>query len=319
MDRKRATALVLRVVATVVMLTWLSRHVHLSSLRLPVWRLATLLWLAAALALTLGAVVLSALRWQRVLLAVDLPRRTPTLVKHYLAGQFVGNFLPTTIGGDVLRVSRLSAGERETPRAVASVVLERLTGWLVLPVLTLVALFVNPGLRQAAPRPAQTAFTVAVGTLVLLAAIVTVAGSAGFGRFLAGNEGWRRFTGALHLGLERVRRHPWLAFEIVTVGFAYQLAVLLSAFLAAKTLGLDLGWTAVLAFFPVVAIVQVLPLTVSGLGTREAALVFFLHPLGVAPPDAVALGLLVYAVNLGVSLLGAPAFAVGVRRAGAVA
>ncbi|MGH9178731.1 MAG: lysylphosphatidylglycerol synthase domain-containing protein, partial [Acidimicrobiales bacterium] len=104
-----------------------------------------------------------------------------------------------------------------------------------------------------------------------------------------------------------------LAFEILTVGFAYQLAVMLGAFLAAKAMGLAVGWTAILAFFPVVAIVQVLPLTVSGLGTREAALVFFLHPLGVAQADAFALGLLIYFVNLGVSLLGAPAFALGSR------
>ncbi|MEO7836385.1 MAG: lysylphosphatidylglycerol synthase domain-containing protein, partial [Acidimicrobiales bacterium] len=112
---------------------------------------------------------------------------------------------------------------------------------------------------------------------------------------------------------DRVRHNPVLAFEIFTVGFAYQLTVMLAAFLAAKALGLGVGWTAILAFFPVVAIVQVLPLTVGGLGTREAALVFFLHPLGVAQTDAFALGLLVYLLNLGVSLLGAPAFAVGSR------
>jgi hypothetical protein len=62
---------------------------------------------------------------------------------------------------------------------------------------------------------------------------------------------------------------------------------------------------------PAVAIAQVLPISLGGLGVREGAFVLFLGPLGVATSQAVALGLLVYGLNLAVSLLGAPAFAVG--------
>jgi uncharacterized membrane protein YbhN (UPF0104 family) len=68
-----------------------------------------------------------------------------------------------------------------------------------------------------------------------------------------------------------------------------------------------------LAFFPAVAIVQVLPFTVGGLGVREGALALFLAPLGVPASQAIALGLLVYLMHLLASLLGAPAFAVGNR------
>lgn len=300
------------------MLAWLSSHVHLSKLHTPPWRTTTLLWVSAALLVTFAGVLLSALRWQRVLTALDLAASTPTLVRHYLAGHFVGNFLPTTVGGDVLRVTRLSSANGETPRTVASVVLERLTGWLVLPLLTLFGLLVNPGLRRVAPGPTHTAMWLAATTLLALGVILALGASPRFGGHFTGADGWRRFIGAVHLGLDRVRHQPGLAFEILTVGFAYQLATILAAFLSAKALGLPVGWTAMLAFFPVVAIVQVLPLTVGGLGTREAALVFFLHPLGIARADAFALGLLLYLVNLGVSLLGAPAFALG-NRARAVA
>jgi hypothetical protein len=68
-----------------------------------------------------------------------------------------------------------------------------------------------------------------------------------------------------------------------------------------------------MAFVPIVAIAQVLPVSVNGLGLREGALVLLLAPLGVAAGQAVALGLLLYGMNLVVSLLGAPAFAVGPR------
>jgi hypothetical protein len=68
-----------------------------------------------------------------------------------------------------------------------------------------------------------------------------------------------------------------------------------------------------MAFMPVVAIAQALPLSIGGLGLREGSLVLLLEPLGVAAGQAVALGLLLYGINMAVSVLGAPAFLVGSR------
>lgn len=316
MQRLRAMAPALRIAASVVMLAWLATHVDLARLRLPAANATTVAWLVGAAAATFVGIVLSALRWQRVLAALGIDAAGRTLVRHYLASLFVGNFLPSTIGGDVLRVSRLSAENGKAPSTFASVVIERLTGWLVLPMLTIISLASNPGLRRApGAREGRLALTIALATLALLVFVLATAASPRVGGRLNSNDGWRRFTGAVHLGIDRFRARPRLALEVLAAGFAYQLAVMLAAFMAARGLGVAISWTAILAFFPIVAIVQVLPVTVSGLGTREAALVFFLRPLGVHGADAVAFGLLVYLLNLGVSLLGAPAFALGRRPA----
>jgi hypothetical protein len=155
---------------------------------------------------------------------------------------------------------------------------------------------------------------VSLVTLALLAAVLAVVGHPGLGGRLAANAGWRRFTGAVHLGVARFRHRPLAAAEVLAAGFGYQLAVIGAAFLAGRALGLDVGWTAFMAFMPVVAIVQVLPFpTIGGLGLREGALVLFLGPLGVSERHAIALGLMVYGINLTVSLLGAPSFAAGRR------
>ena len=283
----------------------------------PVWKPVTLAWLGAAIAVTLVGVVLATLRWQRVLAALDVRTKVGPLLSNYLAGLFVSNFLPTTIGGDVLRVARLSALTHERPRSFASVVLERLTGWVVLPVISLVTLLINPGLlRPPVDDASRMVIVISFVTLAGLLLILAGASSEAIGRRLASKDGWLRFLNAVHLGLARFRRHPVAALEVLVVGFAYQLAVVFAAFLAAKALGLPVSWTAVLAFMPAVAIVQVLPFpTIGGLGVREGAFVLFLHPLGVSTDQAIALGLIVYGINLLASLLGAPAFAVGARTA----
>jgi uncharacterized protein (TIRG00374 family) len=302
---------VLRAAASVVMLALLVPRIHLRSL-FPRFGNGAVEWLLATVAVTFVGIVLSAVRWQRVLAVLGMQARVTALTAYQLAGLFVGNFLPSTIGGDVVRVSRLSAASGRGPDSFASVVLERLTGWVVLPVITLAALALNPGLLRLGVA-SQVALAVSVVTLVLLAAVLVVAASPHIGARLEGHEGVRGFLRAVHLGLHRFRKHPGLAFEALVAGFVYQLAVVLAAYLASEALGLDVGWTAMMAFMPAVAILQVLPITIGGLGVREGAFVLFLSRsgLGVGAGQAVTLGLLIYAVNLAVSLAGAPAFAVG--------
>ena len=279
----------------------------------PDWGLQNTLWLLAALALTLLGVVLSALRWKTVLHALGLPTRLRRVLSLYFAGQFVSNVLPTTIGGDVLRVSRLSKENGDTPDTFASVVLERLTGWIVLPLITFLGLIVNPDLRNQG-EASTIAMLTAAGTLGALALILLLVDHPRLGGRFAEGEGWRRFAGAVHLGIDKLRRRPTAALEVLAVGLVYQLVLVLAALTAANSLGMtDLGLTPLLAFFPAVLVAQVLPIGISGLGVREGAFVLFLTPLGVPTEQAIALGLLLYLLNLAASLAGAPAFAVGNR------
>lgn len=285
----------------------------------PEWTTATTFWLLGAAVLTVFSIVLSAVRWQQVLHAMGLHGRLRALVPLYFAGQFVSNVLPTTIGGDVLRVSRLSKENGDPPDTFASVVLERLTGWLVLPLITFFGLVINPELRELG-RATSLAVIIALATLGGLALILFAADHPSLGGRFGTKEGWRRFIGAVHVGVDKLRHRPRAAASVIGAGLLYQFVLCLAALMAAEAVGLtDLGLTPLLAFFPAVLIAQVLPIGISGIGVREGAFIIFLTPLGVPPEQAVALGLLLYLLNLVASLLGAPAFAVGGRRRRAVA
>jgi uncharacterized protein (TIRG00374 family) len=314
--RRRPIVLTARIALSALMFGVLLRrmpHFRLDDL-LPDWNRDTAMFLALAMFFTLAGIVLSTLRWRAVLSALGQEAKLGHLLSHNLAGLFVSNVLPTTIGGDVLRVSRLSRENGESTTSFASVVLERLTGWLVLPVITLVGFLVNPGLRELGSAT-EVAVALAGGTLIALLLVFVSVASHQFGARVADSDGWRRFAAALHLGMERLRRHPGAAFHVLAVGFAYQLVLVFAALMAAKAVGMSVavGPTALLAFFPAVLIAQVLPISIAGLGVREGAFVLFLTPLGVRTEQAIALGLLLYLLNVGVSLLGAPAFAVGGR------
>jgi glycosyltransferase 2 family protein len=248
-------------------------------------------------------------RWQRVLAVYDAHVPLRTLTKHYLAGQFVGNALPSTVGGDVVRINRCSKDTGSTEVAFASVVLERLTGFVALPLLTFVGFVARPALFET-PR-SWIAIAVAVGSLLVLVVILVLAASPRLaGRFVH-RANWTRFIGIVHVGVDRLRHDPRDAVAALAAAVAYQLTVVASVYCAVHTIGLTIPNGAVFAYIPAVAMVQVLPISVGGLGVREGMLALLLHPLGVPTGQAVALGLLWYGMTIIVSLLGAPAFAIG--------
>ena len=323
MTGKKLLTLVLRVTVSAVMLGYLAYKIEESSHTraenrgvLPPWNSQTAAWLSLALVLTFVSQVLASMRWRAVLevLKVEKIPSIRYLTTLHLTGQFVGNVLPSTVGGDVLRVSRLSAKSGDGPSSFASVIFERLTGWVVLPVLILAGFAINRGFLKF-DHAARPALIIAVANLLLLAVIMTFLASPRLGGKLGRSEGWRSFAGAVHLGAAKFRKNPRAILHVLIWAFIYQLVVVSAAFCAARTLGVDaVGFTAILTFFPAVLIIQVIPISIGGLGLREGLFVVFLRPLGVPDEKAVALGILIYLLTLVVSLFGAPSFAFGRHR-----
>jgi uncharacterized membrane protein YbhN (UPF0104 family) len=268
--------------------------------------------LTAALLMTLVGVVLSAWRWQRVLAVFDAEVPLRTLTSHYLAGLFVGNVLPSTIGGDVLRVSRATTTTGSSTTAFGSVVLERLTGFVALPLLVFAGLAVRPSILDV--RRSWWAVLIAGITLALLVVVLYLAGHPRIAGRFAERENWMKFIGAVHVGVDRIRHEPHHIIPVLGTALIYQASVVCSVALICRTLDLPIPLAAIFVYVPAVSMLQVLPLSFNGLGVREGALVLFLAPWSVSSAQAIAVGLLWFLATLIVSSLGAPAFALGNRK-----
>ncbi len=267
----------------------------------------TLAFLVAGVGLMMLSIVIAAWRWQRVLEAFGATVPLRRLVSHYFAGQFVGNVLPSTIGGDVLRVTRVSADVSARDTAFASVVIERLTGFVSLPLLIALGFLADPSLLSAGN--AWIALVCLAGTVLLLGVILVLAGHPSLAGRFTEHENWMRYIGAVHVGIDRLRHSPRAAAATVWAAIVYQFVVVSAVYCAVHTVGLTIPNAAVLAYVPAVAMAQVLPISVGGFGLREGMLALLFHPLGASTGQAVAVGLLWYAMMLLASLPGAPAFA----------
>src|SRR5438552_6914938 len=170
-----ATKLGVRIVVSAALLALLITKIPADDIQPKDTHAGTLAFLAAGLAFTLGGFVLSAWRWQRVFAVFDVHVPLRTLLAHYLAGQFVGNVLPSTIGGDVLRVSRAAKTTGTGDVAFASVVIERLSGFVALPLLSLIGFALEPSLLEL--DHSWIALAIAGATVGALVVILAVAAS----------------------------------------------------------------------------------------------------------------------------------------------
>lgn len=270
-------------------------------------------WLILALLCMMASAIFAAFRWQQVCRALDVTVPTSRLIWHTFAGLFLSNLLPTTIGGDVVRVRRLAKDTGDSADSFTTVIFERLSGWMVLPASIFLGLLLDSRLRGlgAATRASMVA---AIVTLVALVVIIFAAGNNFSGRLLDRYEEPLRWLHSVHEGLDVLRTRPRQILRILGSAAVYQGIVVLAFWAASRSIGIEgFGWRAALAFVPAVLIVQVLPLGIGGLGVREGALVLFLGELGVPDEQAVALGLTIYAITLVTSLLGLPSLVFGGR------
>src|SRR3954454_23087790 len=185
-----ATKLGVRIIVSAGLLALLITKIPADDVQPKDTHTGTLLFLAFGLLFTLAGFVLSAWRWQRTFAVFDVRVPLRTLLGHYLAGQFVGNVLPSTIGGDVLRVSRAAKTTGTSDVAFASVVIERLSGFVALPLLSMVGFALEPSLLEL--DRSWIAVMIAGATIGALVVIVLLAASPHIAGRFAGHQNWTR-------------------------------------------------------------------------------------------------------------------------------
>ena len=274
-------------------------------------------WLAAGAGLVVLALAISAWKWQLLLAAQGLRVPLRSLFASYLVGLFFNNFLPSNIGGDVARVHDVARRTGQAAAAAASVIGERLLAGLALAATAALALPFGLGVADAAGSTAISG-RVAASVLAILAVfggLVALGASAAVRRRL----GMALPSGRLGrlAVLRRVAGHVGDAFgdrralgRVLALSFVFQATVVLLAWVAFLAIGTPVSLRVCFLFIPIISAIQLLPVSLNGLGVREGAYVLFFGSVGVSAPAALAGSLLFALLVAAVSLAGGVLFAV---------
>jgi len=263
--------------------------------------------LVAAVLLVIVDRALMAWRWLWLLVPfapapgdTDRPRVGLGAILHvFFVSTFVGTFLPASVGGDAVRATALGRLGVPLADAVASVFMDRVLG-----VLGVLAMGVG-GLWLARDLPARPAVLAALAvTAAGCAAVAAAVFSTRVAAFLIAlvqRLPWARVhaAGSAVVGaVQRYAAHHGLLSAVTLASIGVQVLRVLQAWCLGVSLGIDAPLAAYFAFIPIILLVMLLPITVYGLGTSQAAFVLFFRAAGVAEPAAFALSVLFVALGV---------------------
>jgi glycosyltransferase 2 family protein len=261
----------------------------------------------AAVALMTVTLWPMAWRWQWLLRAKGVDDALSWLTRAYFVSYAAGQVLPTSVGGDAVRIyetARRHPGKGGP--AAASVILERSLGGAATLLLAAVGFLLAVGKYDVgAYLWVELLFVIAT----VIAGVLVFSRRAGVllakGRPLLAPFKLDRLAGELWTALHSYRDNAALLFAVFTLTLGVQALRVLAIWCSAEAVGIDLSPRVYYVMGPLLFLVMLVPFTINGLAVREAFFVSFLGNLGVSAEQAFAAGFLFFLVTVAMSLPGA--------------
>jgi glycosyltransferase 2 family protein len=275
-------------------------------------RSASIPWLGAALGLYFLMIVASAWRWGLLLDAQGVHLRTRALTESFLVATFFNNFLPSNIGGDVVRIADTAKQARSRTLAASVVLVDRGIGLLGLVLLAAIAATVAASSGGADGPVPSSALWLGFAGAVLIGAPAVLAPH-GLERLLhplrAVHPEWvgarlQQLTGVF----TRFRKAPGALAGCFAGALVVQ--ALLVAFYAAVAYSIHVPvslWHMAVVV-PISFLVQMVPISVNGFGLREATFSFYFTRLGLPIEAALVVSLVGAGLVMLFSLSGAAVY-----------
>lgn len=297
----------LRLFAGVIVLATLVYFADWRAVALAVSHLSVSLLIALGLVSFL-LIFVSALKWKLFVDSFGTAVSVWRLSELYLVGYFVNQFLPSQVGGDVVRSWYVgkSVGQHA---AAAATILERYTGLVAMVMLALSFMWwSNLVTWQVKGIVLLVAVGLIGGTVValspmLLALVLKLPGGGQIARHLS----------KIQAGLQLARENRALLGRAMGFSLLYHTLTVANTLVCAAGVGwLDPPVLDLFVVLPLILLVGALPLSPSGLGIQEGAFFFFLHGVGATPAQALGIALILRVKLFVLALLG---WVVWLRRA----
>jgi hypothetical protein len=301
---KKTLLLVFRILISIGLIGWIllkvdRRELAESLKNIDLW------YLAAAFLAYLIVNAFCNWRWQILLAARGIRAGYWRLFRYFLNGLFFGNFLPTTVGGDLARAYLVVDDCNKKSEALASVLVDRFIGLFGVIITGIVGLILVAKTGQE------------VG--LLKGMVVGIAAALLFVILFLNKSLVKKFRWILKLPLIEKAEHHLIDFyhslyayrthkkEVLwafILSLLVQLFVVFTAYFIALSLNITISIIPFFLYMPVIGAVSMIPLSVNGWGLQEGAFIVFFGRAGLSHPQALSLGFVYHLVSVGISLLG---------------
>jgi uncharacterized membrane protein YbhN (UPF0104 family) len=308
---RRYVVLALKIVVSIVLLSLLFSKIDVARLW-AIARRASLRWFAVALAIYAINMIASTWRWHLLLRTQEVNLRRRWLFGSFLVASFFNNFLPSNIGGDVIRISDTARAAGSRTLAATVVLMDRVLGLMALIFVAAIGASAAGAVHPAA-LPIWPMW-LWVGLLAGAAASApAVLAPVGFSRLLqpltvfhpewVGNR-----IDTLTEILTRFRARPGTLARCFATAVFVQGSMVLYYFAITYALHLNVALSDIAVIVPISFVVQMLPVSFGGFGVREATFSIYFSRIGQPIESAIAMSLIGQALIILFSLTGAAVY-----------
>jgi uncharacterized membrane protein YbhN (UPF0104 family) len=276
-------------------------------------RRASLPWLVAALGVWTLTVVASTWRWHLLLEAQDVRLPRKKLFGSFLVANFFNNFLPSNIGGDVIRIRDTAPAAQSKTLATTVVLVDRGLGLMGLVLIAAMGASMAVALHGQGALPIWPSWLWASFVAGAAIAIPAMYAPEGLGRMLQPltflHPEWvgERIQ-TLTDTLTRFRDKPSSLIGCFGGAVLVQALVVVFYFAVVHALEIPASPADLAVIVPLSLIVQMLPVSVNGFGVREATFSFYFTRVGLPIESAVLLSLVAAGLTMVHSLSGAAVY-----------
>lgn len=247
---------------------------------------------------------ISTFRWS-VILKKDVEISYLRLLSIYFVGMFFNNFLPTMVGGDLIKGYYLYKYTKKGDVSLASIFMDRYSGFAALMVITTLSLIPGYALIKGTGLPAFFVFL--IGGFFCMSLVIWVGPLHSWAMKILAKihfYGINKKIDTFYKVLMGYKRHYDILIKIFICSVLVQAGVIVGYWVLSRGLGMNVGLQYFFLFIPLTTAISMLPISLSGLGLREGAFVYLFTSIGASTEQALTLSLLWFVIAAFVSIIG---------------
>ena len=286
----------IKITVTVILFSLLLSQISFNQLLTKIHEIKIELVCFCIFALFLLNIIIT-IRWRIILLNLDLNRSNLILWWLTMIGAFFNQFLPGGIGGDLFRITYLRSSGVQLQKAVFSVIIDRIVGFLCLIILILLGapyLILNSNNEMVLTTLLILVILLAVAILTFIRLDMVNKALNKFPFFINLINSQSHLVRSLNSVVQcakylRILLQNWPdGFIVLFISFVNQIIISLVMFLLLRALGGNIDFFAVVFVLPIVLLISMIPISLAGWGIREGGMVLVFALLGV--PKEISLG-----------------------------
>jgi len=314
--QKKTFFLLLKISLSVALILWITEDIALDSVFTVMATSSTSL-LIFAFSLFFVGYVITAFRWRTLIRVQGGDAPIFFLVRSFMVALFFNNFLPSTVGGDVVRMYDSWRLGNSKSDAVTVVLVDRFLGVIVLLCFALLALIFDETVADEVPL--ITAWvTVGLGGIALTTWLMLKI-PASYAEAFCSERG--RIVARIGSSLAKVLRsfqayrHAKIeVFRALVLSVLLQINVVVCFIVLARAIGIEVPIESMFLIIPVAIFIMMIPISINAIGVREAVFVFLFSMYGIENVQALAFAWTAYSLTLLQGILGGIVFALRKER-----